>query len=437
MTIKSMRYCLTLFALLAALLSLTDTSTLAATGTEAPAARMNAALAVQVARAFCARIGEPIPISVTGTAAFSADALGPPSHYWQPIWDVSFSGHAEVEVVDTTGVTSKYRNSAYSILHRDNIPAGEALPQQEAILRAKDALDATGQTEPLLFWQASLDRYSDPLLANTSVWSVRWHRAAGGVPYRGQHASVGMDSETGEIRNVVLMFGTAPLVSAVQAISQQDAINIAALRIISQGIEQGATHSGTKLEIITPDHGWNNLHGRSGSASDVRLAWVSTFVVDGHWREVYTDAATGEILGGDRDNGPAGMLTVAVPKAAPAPPPLTAMLSSARAVYVRGRDAKGGWNAKPLLKFTAKSQPQAIALLAKTTGFRKEGPLEAAPQELIVVGKSDAIGVYPYFPETGLLGSSSEWAAVPDEFKAWMQRKIAATGSALTRGVKK
>jgi hypothetical protein len=45
---------------------------------------------------------------------------------------------------------------------------------------------------------------------------------------------------------------------------------------------------------------------------------------------------------------------------------------------------------------------------------------------MVLVSNSHAIGVYSYFPATDLVGSGSEWAAVPGEFKTWMQKKIAA-----------
>ena len=412
--------------------SLTSIAAAALPGAGAPSTRLSEAQAVETARVFCRKIGQPV--TTAGTATFAANVQGPSGHYWQPIWDVTFPGQAELEVVDVTGVIARYANEAYSTMHRDNSPAGEAIPQLKAILRAKDAMNVMRQRKPLLFWQASLDHYSDPPLANASVWSVRWYRAAEGVPYREQYASFSLDAQTGEIRYFVLMFGTAPLRSAVKVVSQQDAVNVAASRIISQGIEQEATHSGTKLEIITPDYDWNKLHGRPGPANDVRLAWVSTFVVDGHWREVYVDTEMGEILGGDRDNGPAGMHTVASPTAAFVPLPITPMLQSVRAVYVRGRDANGKWATKPLLKFGTKDQPHAVALLRKTVDFRKEGPAGAASQQIVLVSRSSAIGVYSYFPDTGLPGGNSDWAAVPDEFKTWVQRKTASASASTAKG---
>ena len=425
---RSTRLCQIGLPALVVILALISPTVVAEPGMRLPAARMNEAQVVQLARAFCQNLGQSIPAHAFGTATFTADAQGPPSHYWQPIWSVSFPGKAEVEVVDANGVVARYENEAYSIIHQGKTPAGDALPQQEAILRAKEALDATGQKEPLLFWQASLDHYSDPPLAETTIWMVRWHRAAGGVMYREQHASLALDAQTGEVKYLVLMFGTAPLASAVKVVNQQDAVNIAASLIINQGIEQEATHSGTALEIVAPEYDWTERHGRQGPANAVRLAWVSTFVVDGHWRQVYTDTETGEILGGGRDNGPAGMRAATVSIAAP--PPVAPMLRSLRAVYVRGRGADGKWAAKPLLKFGAKDQPLEVAALMKTTDFRKQGPSGAAPQQIVLASKSNALGVYSYFPETGLLGGGSDWAAVPDDFKTWMQHQIAQAGAA-------
>lgn len=225
------------------------------------------------------------------------------------------------------------------------------------------------------------------------------------------------------------MFGTAPLAGAARVLRQEDATNTAATLIVSQGVEQTATHSDTSLEIITPDYDWNKLHGRPGPANDVRLAWVSTLVVDGHWREVYLDTETGEVLGGGRDNGPAGMHTAAAPVAAPVPPPIAPMLRAVCAVYVRGKNADGKWVAKPLLKFGTKDQPHALALLRKTADFRKGGPTGVAPHQIVLARKSNVVGVYSYFPETGLLGGGSDWAIVSDEFKTWMLHKIASADS--------
>lgn len=422
-----------LFVQLAAILG--GAAVAATPGDAKPTTRLDEAQAIQLARTFCQKLGQPIPASALGTATFAADAQAPPSHYWQSIWDVTFPGQARVEVVDATGVITHYANDAYYVVHRDNAPAGEAIPQQEAIQRAREAVNAAGQPEPLLFWEADVEQGHPGFpLASSYTWMVRWHRAAGGVPYRDQHTSVALDAQTGEIKFLSIMYGSPPLASAKKVLSRDDAISVAASQVISQIVQQEATLKEAHLETVTPDDRWPHSSDKPGRPKGVRLAWAVTFIVDGVWHQADVDTETGEILSVAADPGPMGMHVAAAPTAAPPPPPLAPMLQSARAVSVRGKDANGRWAAKPLLKFNAKSQPQAVALLAKTTDFRKEGPSDAAPQELIVVGKSDAIGVYSYFPETGLLGNGGEWAAVPDEFKTWVQRKLASAGAAPVPG---
>ncbi len=407
----------------------------AAPGGTTSATRLNEAQAIQLARTFCQKLGQPIPASALGTATFAADAQAPPSHYWQSIWDVTFPGQARVEVVDATGVITHYANDAYYVVHRDNAPAGEAIPQQEAIQRAREAVNAAGQPEPLLFWEADVEQGHPGFpLASSYTWMVRWHRAAGGVPYRDQHTSVALDAQTGEIKFLSIMYGSPPLASAKKVLSQDDAISVAASQVISQIVQQEATLKEAHPEIVWPDPRWPHSSDKQGQPKGVRLAWAVTFIVDGVWHQADVDTETGEILSQDWDNGPMGMHVVVAPKAAPTPPPVASMFSSVRAVYVRGRDASGKWAAKPLLKFSSKSQPHAVAMLTKTSDFRKGGPAGDAPQELVLVGKSNAIGVYPYFPETGLTGSGSDWAAVPDEFKTWVQRKLASAGAAPVPG---
>lgn len=57
------------------------------------------------------------------------------------------------------------------------------------------------------------------------------------------------------------------------------------------------------------------------------------------------------------------------------------------------------------------------------------GTAGAASQQIVLVSRSSAIEVYSYFPDTGLLGSNSDWAAVLDEFKTWIQRKVGASAA--------
>ena len=399
-----------------------------------PAIRLSEVQAVQLARTFCQNIGQPV--TAAGTATFAADAQAPPSHYWQPIWDVTFPGQAEVEVVDATGIIASYNNKARRQedhqLRQDASVPDNTIPQQEAIQRAKDVLAATRQTEPLEFNWAQLASFN-PMVTNSHTWFVWWYRTSHGIRYYDQHVGIYMDAQTGEIGGLILNLTSPPLTSAVQAVREIDAINIGAAEVVRQGIEQGATHKETHLEIITPNNRWPHSTDKPGQDTSVRLAWAVTFIVDGHWRQVKIDTETGEILDEGRDNGPGGKQAAGSVKVS-APPPIMPMLRSVRAVYVRGRDANGKWATKPLLKFGTKDQPHAVALLRKTSDFRKEGPAGAASQQIVLVSRSSAIGVYSYFPDTGLLGGNSDWAAVPDEFKTWVQRKTASASASTAKG---
>jgi hypothetical protein len=378
-----------------------------------PTTRLHEAQVTQIARTFCRKIGQSI--TIPGTAAFTETPKINPGSYWQSRWQVDFPGQARVEVVDATGIVAHYANESYSTIHQnESDPPGEALTQADAIQRAKKAIDATGQSEPIKFMNAQLAQFHDPPLASCYSWIVSWYRTSHDIPYRDQHVSLIMDAQTGEIQNLVLMFPTPPLVSAVQNFGQDDAMNAAASIIINQGIEESAYHTDTHLEIIQagPDK------------KMIRLAWISSFVVDGHWRQVYLDAETGDVLGGGRASGPAGRGPAAVK--APAPLPLAQALRTVHNVYLRRIGTSANGSVKPFLKFGLDNQPHEVGVLRKTADFRTTAPAETAPQELVLVSKSGAIGVYSYYPQTGLLGNGSDWATVPGEFKAWIQRKSAA-----------
>ena len=401
-------------------------STAYAASSPVPVTRLNEAQAVQIARAFCAKIGEPVSVPATVISPEKNEDAAHSS--WLPCWHVAFSGQAKLDVVDVNGAIADYDNEGYFRQH-DNPPLGEAISQQEAIQRGKDALRATGQVEPTEFGYAQLMQTRvQPIARRDRFWRLYWSRTSRGIPYRDQHFIMDLDAETGEVIGMSQMYPTAPLASAVKAVGQEDAISAAASQVINEGIEETATHSGTKLEIISPVFDWNNLHGRSGPSDSVRLAWVSTFVVDGHWRQVEIDTETGEILGEGRDNGPAGRQGAVSVKAIP--PPIGTMLRSVRAVSVRRPDAGAKGTTRPFLKFSAKTQPHALAVLAQTADFRKDGPSGAAPAQVVLVSRSHSLGVYSYFPATGLLGSGADWARVPEEFKSWMQGKMAAAGAA-------
>lgn len=193
------------------------------------------------------------------------------------------------------------------------------------------------------------------------------------------------------------------------------------------------------MEIVRPDRNWSQYLNpqelaQRGLPQTTRLAWICTFQVGIIPHDIFIDAETGELLGHEYFQ-PLGRQVEGSIKTASILP-ISQMLKTAQSVYLRGKDAKGIWTAKPFLKFNAKNQPHAIAMLTKTADFRQAGPAEAPSQQIVLVNRSHAIGVYSYFPKTGVLGSGSDWATVPSEFQKWLQLKIAAVGKPLVSKAK-
>ena len=375
-------------------------------GEAAATTRLNEAQALQSARVFCGRVG--LTITVPGTAKFVPNPDINPGTYWQSRWQVEFPGQARVEVADATGVITEFSNERYSIAHRDNTdPPGEPISQEEAVQRSKQALLATGQAEPIKFGYAQILQSTSPPLAKASIWYVYWHRTSDGVTYHDQHAIVDMDAQTGEIEGFALVFPTPPLASARKVFTEQNATNQAASVIVNQGIEKSASLTDTHLEIVEV---WSSM-------KTVRLAWISTFVVDGYWRQVFLDSETGDMVGG-------GRAEVREKVKAPAALPLAQMLKTPGKVYLRDNSTPTDKTTKPLFEFSAASQPYAIALLTKTADFHAQTDAEAASDQMVIVSKSGAIGVYPYRLDTGVLGDGANSAILPAEFRVWMQRKF-------------
>ena len=215
-------------------------------GEAGTATHLSEAQVIQIARTFCGRVG--LTITIPGTAKFVPNPDTNPGTYWQSRWQVEFPGQARVEVSDATGIITEFSNERYSIVHmNDTDPPGEPISQEEAVQRSKQALLATGQTEPIKFRYAQVLQFTSPPLAKACVWSVYRDRTSDSVPYHDQHASVFMDAQTGEIENVALVFPTPPLASARKVLTELNATGQAASIIVNQGIEKSASLTDTHL----------------------------------------------------------------------------------------------------------------------------------------------------------------------------------------------
>ncbi len=289
-------------------------------GRAMPASKLTEAQAIQRASLFCRRIGAPVTVAGTAQYPTPPDPLEEP--HWQKRWRVSFPGQATVEVVDATGIISDYDNDAYSA-RPNNLPAGEAISEQEAMQRATDVLRATGQVGETIFWNAQQLQFTEPPLAKDNVWAVSWHRALGAIPYDGDHVTVDLDAQTGEVTGMVLMFPATPPASPVMAVSREQATQIALAQMRDAGLPDAVFQS-AKTQVVqvrvsppTPEN--------PRPPKQPRVAWVCEFRAGEHTYQVQVDVETGVVVGGGSEGYPGGS-----GKHAPQPKPSAKSLKTAK-----------------------------------------------------------------------------------------------------------
>ncbi|HZP81366.1 MAG TPA: hypothetical protein VFB21_06995 [Chthonomonadaceae bacterium] len=123
-----------------------------------------------------------------------------------------------------------------------------------------------------------------------------------GVPYRNQGANVLLQAETGDILALSLTFPSPPPVTDLQisllpAYSDKAAY-IALAQLASAGISDAVLTS-IQPEVVQPNTAWQlggNLTPQPGVA---KIAWVCHFGNEKYDHEIWIDAQTGEVIGGE------------------------------------------------------------------------------------------------------------------------------------------
>lgn len=394
--------------------------------------KMTKTQAIQAARDYCAKIGQPV--TTPGQAAFpltTAELDG----YWLPRWLVTFPSQAELDVADANGIVTYYTNKAYFQREgNDPTPSGPAIPEAEAMRRAQQAVDATGQHEELQTPTATEEQpRPERMFASYHHWQVDWPRTFHGIPYMDQGADVLMDAQTGEVMVMHLTYPTPPLTQAVTDVTPEQAVGLAAAHLaFDLGVQYPARlrDAAPFLQAVRPNGGWSRFQDAPGQSRTARVAWVVRYLFHsryfGREEDIWVDAQTGEILGGKSGSGSFGASTAGTAPAQAAPP-LAQTLPAVRAVYVGTRDAKAkvGWAIAP--KLTTQDEARACAALKSGGKPLKAGPTGEASYQIALLDRDNRLAVYSYFPDTGALGGGADWVSVPKSFKAWMQTRIGAT----------
>ncbi|MDQ2801019.1 MAG: hypothetical protein M3Y13_15410, partial [Armatimonadota bacterium] len=250
---------------------------------------LTATQAIARAKDFCQKIGHPV--TVDGTAQFPVPkGLYAAKVHWQERWQVIFpekTGQVEVDVVDATGVISEYDKEG---LFHDNSPAGADISEADAIQIAAAALKATGHSEELKF---------DFISRQQSEYLVSWKRMGHGIAYRDEHATVGLNPETGEVSGLSLVFPSPPSTKTVGSVTRAQADAIAQNLLATEGL-QDAVLDIVETKMVQPNTFWQAGGSVDPLPGEAQAVWAYRFQGAGtRFYEVWVDTQTGAIVGGE------------------------------------------------------------------------------------------------------------------------------------------
>lgn len=393
----------------------------------ATAQRLTQDQAVRIASDFCKRLGEPTSVQPSAQFPLPVAAVPLEPLYWQPAWLVNFRGEAEVHVSDADGIVVFYYNDKLG-WNLGNRPAGEPIPQLDAIQKAEAALRETGQAEDLTFDRVTLMKACKD--AACQDWYVRWSRSIGGITYKDQAATVAVQADTGRITVLCLGYPTAPPTPSTAMVSQDLAEATAQMQLAAVGWA-GKTFLQNKMElkVVRPNTFWLNGNERP-AVSYSRIAWVRSFGWKGNLVEVWVDRETGVILGGywmgptlALGSGGAKWRDLFTPHS------LLKELQGAREVGLYRREGKADWSKTPAATLSETSHPELLLQLNKITQPYKTRKMPAVRYRLQFHAEGATDDQALYVPEEGIVGKPGEWYAVPAKVNAWLKKAALADGT--------
>ncbi len=270
------------------------------------------AQALTIAQTFCTAVGTPVPNGTPTRVIYQ----GLTPSYYLPTWKVGFLGVASVEVADANSVVTSYFNQALSNqLNLSNQSPGVPITQAAALAVAATVLQASKQpANELVSQQAMQSQLTSPATYAGDLWTVQWARAASGVPYRNDSASLLLQAETGTVEAWSLSFAASPPSGlTAQAITRGQAQQAARAAMDSQGNSlglSGQSFQAANLAVVQPDTLWQVQGGGTtrptpGIPSSITWDCVFTNATDPNNPsstvivEVWVDSSTGQVVGGD------------------------------------------------------------------------------------------------------------------------------------------
>lgn len=216
-----------------------------------------------------------------------------PHGYWRIIKKHRF----ESEVDDWTGRILGYLDLTASDENKYQ-PAGEAIPEAEALKLAQAAIQATGSSlDQLKLSGAAEYQNTEPPTAAGHEWYVSWLHTFHGVPSRRDGARVYLAAETGKIISVSINDRLVDPSTAVENVMQEQAVTISAAQLSAVGITDVPFLSVEK-QLVPLNRYWEA--GNSTRISrQTRAVWNCEWGYPGKMLKVWVDTETGDVIGGE------------------------------------------------------------------------------------------------------------------------------------------
>ena len=212
--------------------------------------------------------------------------------YFQPRWDVR-SSNTEIEVVDATGIVTKY----FVFESNDQHSAGKAIPRSQALARAAMVVRSTGLMESLGQPEVQEMQITSPPTRNGHLFSIVYPRQAQGHPVHSQQVTVMLQAESGTLQALGVTFPIPPPALTTPRITLTTA-KFAAGKSLRDAQGPNFIFNRALLEWVQPMDQQPN--GRRELSNSLRLAWNCGFSLkDRAYAQVWVDAQTGQIIGGD------------------------------------------------------------------------------------------------------------------------------------------
>jgi hypothetical protein len=364
--------------------------------------------AIETAQAYCRAVG------VTVDAAPDAKYMDKSLLHHGPEWTVAFGTDLHVEVADDSGLVIGLMDQRVSAA-LGSAAVGTAIPEEAAISRATALVRATGCRDDLAF--AGAKRMVHTALAAHHVWAVRWTRLWNGIPYQNGGVNVLLQAETGAVIAVGVAFYSPPTDSVVVTLPAEDAARTA-LAQIGGPVPVGAYPAALVTQVVRP----NTFHMPGGSMKPLpgpsRVAWVGQFQAGDQTYEVYVDAETGKVIGGQRW-GPRGGARSEFPA-------LAKWFQDVKEFRLYRRRKDGSWPPTPLAVISEKSNSAAYEAL-KPGGPPAGLPKRFGEYKLTIMRGDESPLDLSYEEKSGVLGLGPKWMKAPKQLTALLAKLGGAT----------